>query len=204
METVKISGVSKYYHGRAVLKDVSMDLEGGGLYCLMGPSGIGKTTLLRLLMGLEQPDAGTITGVAGRRVSAVFQENRLLEYADAIQNIRIVSGRNGMSVKPEEVLCEFLEEEAWYRPVRELSGGMKRRVAVARALAADSDLLVMDEPFTGLDEQTKRMLIRAIRKFQRGRTLLVVTHQEEDGVLLEAQILRLEKESISESRSGSV
>lgn len=184
--------IGKAYHGKQVLENFSMQLEDGGVYCLMGPSGVGKTTLLRILMGLETPDAGSVSGTEGKRISAVFQENRLFEFADAVKNIKLASGRAGLWSSPECVLEGLLEKEAWHQPVRELSGGMQRRVAVARALAVRSGLLLMDEPFTGLDEATKKNVIQKILDCREGRTLLVVTHQEEDAALLGAGIIRMQ------------
>lgn len=217
---IQVKAVSKSYNGRKVLDRFTMQLEEGGIYCLMGASGIGKTTLLRILMGLEQPDGvdesrtmvhkrpgraeesriaaqknvpetGRISGLEHKRISAVFQENRLCEYADAVKNIRLAAGRDGLLTEPEKILDGLLEPEAWHRPVGELSGGMQRRVAVLRALAVKSDFLIMDEPFTGLDTETKDKLIAAVLEYRSGRTLLVVSHQEEDAHLLGAEIIRI-------------
>jgi NitT/TauT family transport system permease protein len=191
---ISIEGIQKSYHGTRVLNGVQLCLEAGRSYCLMGPSGQGKTTLLRILMGLEQPDAGRISGINRQRISAVFQEDRLCEYLDSVDNIRIACGKLVSRRMAEDVCCQLLEEEAVHRPVRELSGGMKRRAAIARALLSASDVILMDEPFAGLDQETKRQTIRRIRENLGGRTLLVVTHGEEDAVLLGAEILRLQDE----------
>lgn len=201
--------ISKAYGGRMVLSDFNARLERGGVYCLMGASGIGKTTLLRILMGLEKPDLGEVVHIweenpetimmrkKGRRrkrskaqmqIGAVFQEDRLFEFADAWKNVELAC--RGTVPEPsalEELLSELLDREAWHRPVCELSGGMRRRVAIARALASPSDLLVMDEPFAGLDEETKRSAVQTILKHRGGRTLLVVTHQKEDATFLGAK-----------------
>lgn len=191
LPAIQIKGLWKSYHERPVLQGWSLCLEPGDICCLMGPSGQGKTTLLRLMMGLEQADAGQILGLEKSRISVVFQEDRLCEYLDGVKNSRIAVGRAGICLDPERLHEQLLGEEAAYRPVRELSGGMKRRTAIARALAARSDVILMDEPFTGLDEETKRQTIRVIKDCLQGRTLLVVTHQEEDAKLLGAKILRL-------------
>ena len=154
---------------------------------------LSKTTLLRILMGLETPDKGSAVPEIRPEsaISAVFQENRLLGYADALDNIRIAGGRRGLCCTPQEVLQNLIEPEAWQKRTELLSGGMQRRVALARALAVRSGLILMDEPFTGLDEETKKRTIQQILQFRAGRTLLVVTHQEEDVQLLGARVLRV-------------
>lgn len=195
-DKIVLQNISKTYQDKVVLRDFSMELESGGIYCLMGSSGIGKTTLLRILMGLEAPDAVKSASDCGKRISdicisAVFQENHLFSFTDAVKNIRLAAGRMGLWFQAEELLNGLLEQEAWKKPVSQLSGGMQRRVAVLRALAVKSDFLIMDEPFTGLDQETKERLITAILKYRNDRTLLVVTHQEEDAALLGAKIIRM-------------
>lgn len=186
--------VSKSYHGISVFERESLSLRKGDVYCLMGPSGQGKTTLLRLLMGLERPDDGRITGSGRKKISAVFQEDRMCEYLNGIDNIRIAAGRDGFWRDPRELLSLLLEPEALERPVRELSGGMKRRVAIARALAVSSEVVLMDEPFTGLDEETRLRAAEVIRANLGGRALLFVTHQAEDVYHLGARLIRLQKD----------
>ena len=117
----------------------------------MGESGVGKTTLLRLLMGLEKADSGIITGFD--KVSAVFQENRLIEHLNAVENTALVIKDRNAGKCAYEQLLQLLPKEALLKPVREYSGGMKRRVALVRAMAADSEIVLLDEPFTGLDSQ---------------------------------------------------
>lgn len=192
--SVQVQSLSKSYGEKQVLSDRSLSLESGQIYCLMGKSGIGKTTLLRILLGLETPDtdAGNVKMHPKSAISAVFQESRMLGYADALENITVAGKRRGLCYTPQEVLQNLLEPEAWQKRTELLSGGMQRRAAIARALAVHSNLILMDEPFTGLDEETRRRTIGQILKFRAGRTLLVVTHQEEDAQLLGAQVLRME------------
>lgn len=188
---VSLLHVSKSFGNHPVLSDLSLTLEPGKIYCLMAPSGRGKTTLLRLLMGLELPDDGSITRPQPFRISAVFQEDRLFEFLTSVKNVRLACEKSAFFPMSERLLKELLEEDALYRPVSGLSGGMKRRVAVARALAAPSDLLLMDEPFSGLDDDTRNRVIQVILRYRNGRTLLIVTHQEEDAAKLGGSILRL-------------
>ena len=179
---IECKNIRKSFDGKVVLDHVNLELEDNRIYCLMGPSGRGKTTLLRILADLETLDEGHVTGVKGKQISMVFQENRLCEGITAVENIRLVGCRN-----PEALLSEILPESCLKQPVHELSGGMKRRVAVARAVAAESNLILMDEPFTGLDEETKRNVVNFILKYRKGRFLLITTHQDEDVSLLGAE-----------------
>lgn len=193
---IQLKNISKSYAGLSVLKDVTLTFEDGGCYCIMSPSGSGKTTLLRILMGLESPDTGSIEVSPQDRtdtftVSAVFQEDRLCESFSPLENVLMCAGK---SMKPSRIrweLAKLLPEECLSRPVSTLSGGMKRRVAVLRALLTPSDILLMDEPFTGMDETLKRDVITYIKEKQNGRLLILTTHQEEDVDLIGGILVRL-------------
>jgi len=167
---VKLKNVYKRYGGIAVLRGISLDFSPGGRYQLWGPSGCGKTTLLRLLMGLEKPDAGEI--VAAEAMAAVFQENRLCPWLTAEENIRLVNPK----ARAADCLAALglpLDE----RPVAEYSGGMQRRVALARALLSESEALLLDEPFTGLDEESRDKALAAIERWAGEKTILFVSHE---------------------------
>ena len=159
----------------------------------MGPSGSGKTTFLRILLGLEQADSGSIEGLQGTRASAVFQENRLCESFTPVDNITmVIPGRSSQSRKQaREELLRLLPEEALCRPVSTLSGGMKRRVAIVRALSVPCGMVLMDEPFTGLDENTKRNVIQYIKEKTRDKLVIISTHQDEDIELLNGTLMKL-------------
>ena len=124
-----------------------------------------------MLAGLIEPDGGEIT--APRSVSMVFQEDRLCEDYDAIKNVELVTGDR---VRAEEALLELLPPEALHKPCSRLSGGMKRRVAVVRAVESESEALLLDEPFTGLDAAARERTEEYIRRRRAGRTLIVATH----------------------------
>ena len=196
--TVTLENLQKSYGSLPVLSGCSFTFQSGRTYCLMGPSGAGKTTLFRILMGLEKADGGTVRfeadGEALRgvpRFSAVFQEDRLCETFSPVENLKLTLGK---SVPEEEIRRELsllLPEESLSRPVFTLSGGMKRRTAICRAMTAPSLAIVMDEPFTGLDEKTKEQVIRYIKSRQRGRLLIISTHQEEDVRLLGGELVTL-------------
>lgn len=188
---IRVENLSKSYKGLAVIKNLSLTISSGKVYCLMGPSGIGKTTLLRLLLGLEHPDTGSITGVKPYDLAAVFQENRLCEAFSPIDNLLMVTGSKWTVNDVKDELCHLLPEESLIRPVHTLSGGMKRRVALLRALLVPSKGILMDEPFTGLDKESKQAVIRYVLEKARGKLLLISTHQEEDVKLLDGTVIRL-------------
>ena len=160
-----------------------------GVYCLMAPSGAGKTTLLRILLGLEKPDSGQVQ--IPSPVTAVFQENRLCDAFSPLDNVLMAAGKSLDRQTAYSELCRLLPEEAILRPSSTLSGGMKRRVAIARALLAPSQAIIMDEPFTGLDEETKQTVIDYVKEKTAGKLLLITTHQEEEAAALGGQIVRI-------------
>lgn len=181
--------LSKSFEGHLVLEHVTFDIEDGGVRCLMGASGSGKTTLLRILLGLEQADSGSVSGLPENGFSAVFQENRLLEHLTPVDNLMVVCKGKFDREHAMSQLASILPADCLGQPVNELSGGMKRRVAIVRAMMADSGAVAMDEPFTGLDEECRLQVIAYILKERRGRSLIVATHQEEDAALLGARLL---------------
>lgn len=185
MELV-IKKLCKSFDGNFVLDHVNLHLVSGNVYCLMGPSGSGKTTLFHILLGLVSADSGEVNGLNKERISAVFQENRLCEAFTPVENVTMVmpssSGNNKR--KAREALKRLLPDESLDRPASTLSGGMKRRVAIIRALTVPFDMVIMDEPFTGLDEETKQQVITYIKEQSAGKLVLISTHQEEDVQLL--------------------
>lgn len=187
---IRVERLKKIYDGVPVLQEVSF-VAGKGVTCLMGPSGEGKTTLLRILLGLERTDSGTVRGTEGCRWAAVFQENRLLEHLDAEGNLRFALGADYDSAAAKELLEKLGLQEEGSKTVREYSGGMKRRLALARALLATSDALVLDEPFTGLDGARRQSALACIRRAAEEKPVILVTHDEEDARQLGAQIITL-------------
>ena len=189
---MEIRNLSKSFDTHIVLDDVSLSFRDGDIYALMGSSGRGKTTLLHILMGLQTPDGGDISDFQDKKISAVFQENRLCDFLTAEENIKIVLPTSvALSLDIPAALAEILPAESLHQPVRTFSGGMKRRAAIARAMLAPSDLLIMDEPFSGLDEGTKEQVMAFILKYRDGRTLLFSTHDEDDVKAMKAGLVRL-------------
>ena len=185
-----LTGISKSFGRHRVLKDLDLRFPAGQITCVMAPSGAGKTTLLRILMGLETADAGEIRGMEGQRVGAVFQEDRLLPWASAAGNVRLVNAAlTGAEIREAFSSAGLGGNEE--QPVSELSGGMARRVALLRALLAENEVLLLDEPFKGLDEETRRAVIGCLLRYRAGRTTVVVTHDGKEAAALGARIITL-------------
>ena len=157
---------------------------------LLSPPGGGKTTLLRILLGLEKPDSGELMGTAVRW-SAVFQEDRLLEGLDALGNLRFALGTDYEEAKAVAMLTALGLTWETGKPVGAWSGGMKRRLALARALLAVSDAVALDEPFTGLDEENRRRAALCIAAAAETKPVLLVTHDRTELNLLRANIVNL-------------
>ena len=162
---IAVTGLTKRFGGKVVLDRFTYAFPETGAVALMGPSGVGKTTLFRILLGLERPDSGTVSGMDGKSVSVVFQEDRLFPGLTVLQNAE-VAGSGGA-----EWLARLgLGEELNARP-DSLSGGMRRRVALARALCRDGEIFLLDEPFQGLDPARKREVLELFRELKSRRSL---------------------------------
>ena len=178
---IAVHKLCKAFGGKAVLQDFSCELEEGRVTALMAPSGAGKTTLLRILLGLE---------TAGKRLAAVFQEDRLLDFMTPVDNIRLPEPKLERAVILREMAAMGLTG-CENQPVRELSGGMRRRVAILRALLCGADVIALDEPFKGLDEATRARVIDETKRLCRGKTVLMVTHEAAEAERMGAKIIGL-------------
>ena len=180
------------YHGEnKILDKFSFAFPEKGAVCLSGPSGCGKTTLLRLLAGLEKPQGGIICGIDSLHPAFVFQENRLLPWMSALDNVALVCGDNGRIIAEKWLGRVGLGGNEHKRP-GELSGGMKRRIAIARALAAPADFLILDEPFTGLDEPLWMSIAGDIADIYADKLVIMVTHIPEHADGLNAEVYKLD------------
>ncbi|MGX8711785.1 ABC transporter ATP-binding protein [Caproiciproducens sp. R1] len=191
---MKIDHLTKNYNGKTVLEQFSLQLPSTGTVCLFGPSGCGKTTLLNCIAGLEPFDSGEIEGTGNGRISYLFQENRLLPWISAKDNITaVLRGKAGQNAEQAEKWLSLvgLAEAGNKRPA-ELSGGMRRRVALARALAYGGDLYLMDEPFQGLDAERRDEMIALLQKETAGALKIIVTHDFEEAEMLADVIYILE------------
>jgi len=182
---VKLTDICKAYGANVVLDRFNCRIEESAVTCLMGPSGKGKTTLLRMMLGLEQPDSGLISGMDNLRKSAVFQEDRLCENLSAAANIRLVCQKalkTGSIIEAMQAIG--LEPDCAKQTARSMSGGQRRRIAILRALMAEYDILFMDEPFKGLDAETKEKVMLYTKELNRGKTIVLVTHD-----IVEAEVM---------------
>ena len=187
--TVSLKGISVSFGEKKVLSELSMDFEAGSTTALMGRSGCGKTTLLNVIMGFVIPDKGSLN-VRGR-MAAVFQEDRLCDGLSAIDNVRLAAGPGrGITDRAMNALLDELGlENDKNTVVSELSGGMKRRVSIARTLAADADIVLMDEPFKGLDETTLQSAAVTVKRMTGEKTVIMVTHDIKEAGLMGAEVI---------------
>lgn len=175
---IVLQNVSKSYAGRQVLRAFSCRIREGAICAVLAPSGMGKTTLLRLILELEKPDSGVLSGIPAKK-AALFQEDRLCPNLSIPANIRMAIPRASKG-EIQLILTELGLADSLTKPASALSGGMARRAALARALLSDGALLTLDEPFTGLDEENRLLAIQTILRHRRGRTTILVTHRHED------------------------
>ena len=189
---LEVINLTKSFDGRPVLSGLSHTFPEGRVSCILGRSGVGKTTLLRLVAGLEKPDAGRVLGVPEGGLSMLFQEDRLPPQLTAAGCLRCVLPKApDRETRIEEALRALEVNGEPGQPVRECSGGMARRVALARALLYPSPLVLLDEPFKGLDAATRDRAVAFARPLLAGRTTLLVTHDEADVSAFDADVLRL-------------
>lgn len=186
---LEVKNISKSFDDTIVLNDFSYKFD-RGVYVLSEPSGAGKTTLLRILCGLEVADSGTVLKSSHAKTVMMFQEDRLLENLSVRANIMLAIQVHSQEQKQstrehiKEALCEVGLEGTENKPVNELSGGQKRRVALLRALFADADILLFDEPLKGLDEALKQQVIAFVKPFVESKVVIWVTHTPEEVKLL--------------------
>jgi len=187
---IVLKDVTVRYGEKTVLDRLSLSFPAGRVTSVMAPSGWGKTTLLYILAGLKQPDEGSMEGVPGK-IAFLFQEDRLCEDFSVLSNVRMVAGKNMADEEIKGHLKELGLEENAAQKVRTLSGGMKRRTALARAICYRPELLLLDEPFKGLDEKLKRSTADYILKHTQGKTVICVTHDRTEAGYMGGNVLIL-------------
>lgn len=168
---IRLNNIYKSFEAIPVLENYSGTFKQGEEYLLDWKSGLGKTTLLRLIAGIEKAEAGNIS--VNGKISMVFQENRLCEDYSAISNLELISGNKKTA---KNILLKVLDKKDIYKPVRELSGGQKRRVAIARACLADGNILLADEPYNGLDEENRQRVYNLMKERVADGILIIASH----------------------------
>lgn len=184
---IEFNNVSFSYGDKQILENFNLKIPMGSRICFFAPSGFGKTTLLRLITGLEKPDSGRIKGTENLKFSVVFQEDRLIPQKTVYENIQLFGG--------EEHIPEILENlglsDAQGLYPKELSGGMARRASIGRAINYGGDIFILDEPFNGMDKENIKKTALFINAKTKGKTVITVTHNIDEAKLLGAEIIHL-------------
>lgn len=189
---IKIENITKYYDDTCIFQGFSTTIAPNRVTCILGESGRGKTTLLRILLGLEEKDSGRIEGLDELSTSVVFQEDCLCEDFDGITNVAMVLPKN---ISKSQIMKHLemvgLKAEELTKAVKYYSGGMRRRVALVRSIMKDAEIIFMDEPLKGLDNNTKEKVVHYIKTYTQGKTMVIVTHDETEIQMFEANVIRL-------------
>lgn len=187
---ISLNNISFSYGTDIILSDFNLEVKNGECVQLLGASGSGKTTVARLILGLEKANCGNI--LVPQKMSVVFQEDRLIESLDVQKNLRLVLNKNQYSFA-NALLKEFGLFDIRKKRVSKLSGGMKRRIALIRAIAFCGDALILDEPFNGLDFENKKLAATVINRefILKNKPVLLITHVGEDADLLNAKTVSI-------------
>ncbi len=190
---IKLTDISKKYEDNVVLSELSLLIRDNEHVAIMGKSGCGKTTLLRIIANLEQMNEGKREGYKFSDIAFVFQEPRLFSHLTVLENVTVASDKP--RAEASEIALKLLEKVGLKNDCNlyphELSGGMAQRVAIARAMITDLPILILDEPFSALDESTRAHMISVINEHCTNKTLLFVTHNAFDAELLANRIIEL-------------
>lgn len=186
---IEFSNVTFAYKGKKenVLENFSLSVKKGERLHLSAPSGKGKTTVLRLITGLERAKKGEVSIRENAKISVVFQEDRLIPSQTVFKNVSLFSGDE----KAKELLSKLGLWQVKDSYPNELSGGMKRRLALARALSKNFDILLLDEAFNGLDEENLIKAVKVVEEYLKDKTLILISHSDKEAQLLKAKTVYL-------------
>ena len=192
---IKLNSVYKSFNGTEILKNLTSGFSEKTVYCVMGKSGIGKTTLLNIISGMLEPDSGSVSGTEKLKKSFVFQENRLIPHLSAYNNLKFVTD-DEKKITEALKLSRLLDDKE--KTPEEMSGGMKRRLAIARAAAFEGDIFFIDEPLYSLDIKTSQDILSMIKKMLTGKTAFIITHSTAEAYFLADKIIFLNSSPVSE------
>ena len=199
---IKFENVFKSFEDKKIIENLNIEFPEKGLVCLFGESGIGKSTILNLISGLTKPDLGKIKGIENKNFSYVFQDDRLIEWLNVLENVMIVvNGGKAFEKKKiaEDLLNEFELLDFKNKYPHELSGGMRRKLSIARALAFSGDIFLLDEPFKGLDEKSKQKVANIILSKIKDKLVILVSHEDNEIKLMKVdKIYHVDKSPISQ------
>ena len=184
---IKFNNVTFSYSKENILNNFNLTINDGERICLFAPSGYGKTTIFRLIMGLEKVNSGTIEGLDNIKISAVFQEDRLLPTKTLKENVALFGGEEKIDMILEKLNLSFASN----RYPKGLSGGMARRAAIARAINSGGDVYLLDEPFNGIDKENMEKTAEYINEVTKDKTLILVTHSIYEAELLNCKIIEI-------------
>lgn len=187
---IELKNVYFSYGEQNILSDFSLTVMNGECVQLNGVSGSGKTTVARIILGLEKATSGNV--IVPQKISTVFQEDRLLHNLDVQKNVRLVLSKEQYSLA-DDILKQLGLYHVRKKRVSQLSGGMKRRVAIARAICYGGDALILDEAFNGLDTENKKIVASIIKRefLDKDKPVLLITHVKEDADLLGAKTINI-------------
>ncbi len=186
---IELKNITKRFSDIVVIDNFSLKLSANGTVCIFGPSGCGKTTLVNILAGILKPDSGEIIGIDDRtNVSFVFQDDRLIPWITVKENIKSVIKSKDSNMVADDILESVGLKEFAYKNPDELSGGMRRKVSIARALVYDSDILILDEPLKGLDSNSKDNMMDLIMKKRENKPNILITHSINEALALSDKI----------------
>lgn len=196
---IKLINITKKFDQFVIFEQYSNHINLGKTTCIMGASGSGKTTLLRIMLGLETIDDGRLEGLQQLKKSVVFQEDRLCENLTVAANIKLARKKPLEISRIKAAISQVdLPEDCLMKAVKTLSGGQKRRVAILRAILADYDILFMDEPFKGLDLETKNAVMAYVKEMTKGKTVVLVTHDKKEYELLGHHLINLSEDDFGD------
>jgi len=198
---IKFNSVSKSFDGKKIVEDLNLEFPEKTVVCLSGESGIGKSTILNLISGLEKCDSGEIIGIENKSFSYVFQDDRLIEWLSVLENITVVlnsTKRIEKNKTAEHWLEKFDLLNCKYKYPSELSGGMRRKLSIARALAFSGDIFLLDEPFKGLDKKSKQNVAKVILSNSKNKLVILVSHEPDEIKMMEVdKIYHINKSPIN-------